>query len=124
MHEAFFDYLFLAEELAALEPELPAAQPFPEIPAPPVPDTISTPFFCRAPEAEMVKIVGSFNDWSPSKAPDMVRHDDGTWSQSVELAPGKHQYKFIVDNCWVVDRNNPDVVDNLYGGKNSIIEVP
>ena len=122
--QGFADYLSLAEEISAQEIDLSAVQPVLEIPTSPAPDTVRTHFSCRAPEAEMVRVVGSFNDWKPSKAFNMVRRDDGTWSKSVELSPGSHQYKFIVDDQWIIDCNNPNMVENLYGGKNSIIEVP
>lgn len=87
------------------------------------PDKIEKRFVFDAPEAKSVKIVGDFNDWMSYDAYLMERREDGSWSKTLLLEPGEYQYKFVVDDTWVEDQNNPKVVDNPFGGKNSIIEV-
>jgi hypothetical protein len=52
----------------------------------------------------------------------MERLADGTWTKAITLSPGVYQYKFIVDDVWVEDHNNPNKADNPFGGKNSLIE--
>lgn len=80
-------------------------------------------FFFYAPEADSVKIVGSFNEWSATGESSMERSEDGTWSKNIALDPGTYQYKFLVDGVWVEDKNNTRKVENSFGGINSIIEI-
>jgi hypothetical protein len=48
-----------------------------------------------------------------------------TWSVIVSLTTGTYQYKFILDGVtWIHDPENPDMVDDGYGGFNSVLEVP
>jgi hypothetical protein len=84
---------------------------------------IKSRFIYYAPEATSVKIVGSFNNWIPTEDYLMDRNEDGTWSKIIPLAPGEYQYKFIVDDKWVEDRNNPNIVTDPYGGRNSILSI-
>lgn len=59
-------------------------------------------FFCHAPEAKEVSVIGGFNDWNPGANP-MVRQPDGKWMASLELRHGYHQYVFLVDGQRVLD---------------------
>jgi hypothetical protein len=38
---------------------------------------------------------------------------DGHFMKSIKLAPGEHQYKFIVDGEWHMDPSSPTVVSEL-----------
>jgi 1,4-alpha-glucan branching enzyme len=53
-------------------------------------------FFCNAPSARSVCLVGDFNGWNPAAHP-MQRQVDGAWFIEVPLTHGHHQYLFIVD---------------------------
>ncbi len=53
-------------------------------------------FFCLAPGAQQVMLVGDFNDWQPTANP-MQRMNEGYWLTSLELPHGHHQYLFLVD---------------------------
>ncbi len=79
-------------------------------------------FTYEAPEAENVYIAGSFNDWNSSKDK-LNKDEDGVWHIILKLAPGKYQYKFVVDGNWYFDQNNPQTEDDGYGGSNSVIQV-
>lgn len=59
-------------------------------------------FFCHAPEANHVSLIGDFNDWNPSATP-MIRQPDGQWMAGLELRHGYHQYVFLVDGERVLD---------------------
>ena len=59
-------------------------------------------FFCHAPEAKQVSIVGDFNNWAPNATP-MIRQPDGCWMVSLELRHGYHEYVFLVDDKRVLD---------------------
>jgi hypothetical protein len=81
----------------------------------------SITFELDAPSATSVVLVGSFQGWIPSSGHLLVRHSgDSRWRGTASLLPGIHQYKFIVDGAtWVHDTDNPDSVDDGYGGRNS-----
>lgn len=47
-----------------------------------------------------VLLAGDFSEWKPVK---MTKQKDGTFVSSVPLAPGSHEYKFIIDGQWITD---------------------
>ncbi len=54
--------------------------------------------------ARSVSVVGDFNGWRPDGTPLVAAPKPGVWSVSLRLAPGRHEYAFIVDGKrWVVD---------------------
>jgi 1,4-alpha-glucan branching enzyme len=53
-------------------------------------------FFCDAPEAQSVRLVGDFNEWKLEATP-LQRMPDGRWMVSLELQHGHHEYLFVVD---------------------------
>ncbi len=59
-------------------------------------------FFCRAPQARQVALVGDFNKWEPQATP-MRQMPDGVWMVSLELPHGHHRYLFFVDGKPVLD---------------------
>ncbi len=61
-------------------------------------------FFCQAPAAQLVSLVGDFNQWNPQATP-MHKTPDGRWMVSVELSHGYHCYLFLVDGKSVLDPN-------------------
>jgi len=123
LSQGYKDYMALAEEVVA-EERIPGV-----LRAPKQKKVLSQAhkkkkqFTFRAPEASSVKLVGNFTNWKPANEYSMERNEDGTWTTTIALAPGEYQYRFIVDDVWVEDHNNPNLVDNPFGGKNSLIEV-
>ncbi len=69
-----------------------------------------------------VSLSGDFNGWSPDATP-MKRYDDGHWETTVELAPGRYEYKFVRDGVWMPDLLAHENVLNPHGTLNSVIEV-
>jgi 1,4-alpha-glucan branching enzyme len=59
-------------------------------------------FFCNAPQAMSVRLIGDFNGWQPLAHP-MQRMPDGVWMTTVELLHGYHRYLFLVDGRPVLD---------------------
>ena len=57
-------------------------------------------FYCAAPRAQSVALVGDFNHWHPLP---MQRSGDGWWLARVELCHGHHQYRFLVDGKPMLD---------------------
>lgn len=72
-------------------------------------------------EAKQVILTGSFNQWD-EQALNMQKTSDG-WALTLNLSPGTHAYKFIIDGDWTHDKRNPEKVYNEFGGYNSVIEV-
>jgi 1,4-alpha-glucan branching enzyme len=68
-------------------------------------------FFCRAPEAKSVALIGDFNGWQPNGHP-MRRLPDGGWTIRLELPHGHHQYLFLVDGKPTLDPNAMGKVHN------------
>ena len=54
----------------------------------------------------------------------LKKGENGVWQVTLELAPGKYLYKFVVDGAtWKEDPENPDKVADPYGGFNSVLTV-
>ncbi len=70
--------------------------------------------------AKKVILAGSFNNWN-EQAIKMSKTSQG-WKYSLELPPGKHFYKFIVDGMWITDPTNvlKEIND---GNENSVVVV-
>jgi CubicO group peptidase (beta-lactamase class C family) len=73
------------------------------------------------PDAQIVALAGSFNNWNPSQT--LFAREGNEWVSRVDLAPGKQTYKFIVDGEWMVDPNNPLTEDDGSGNINSVLVV-
>lgn len=79
--------------------------------------TVFVRFELSAPEAESVRLAGSFSGWSPEIELDPI--GNGRWMALVPLRPGVHDYAFRVDGSrWVTDPTAPRVADG-FGGFNS-----
>jgi hypothetical protein len=76
-------------------------------------------FRFTAPDARSVLLVGDFTQWQKQAIP-LRKDKKGVWTTSVELAPGKHIYRFIVDGEW---RDDPECtlrVPNPFGGQDMV----
>ena len=80
-------------------------------------------FQLPAPTARTVSIVGSFNNWQPDKTQLSGPDENGMWHTAIRLPKGTHHYKFVVDEAWVNDPGNPQLVEDGFGGRNSVIEI-
>jgi hypothetical protein len=72
-------------------------------------------------DASIVVLAGSFNNWNQSQF--IFGRERDEWICRVDLEPGKHAYKFIIDGNWLLDPANPNTEDDDYGIKNSVIIV-
>ena len=72
--------------------------------------------------ATRVSLGGDFNGWASDTTP-LKRDGSGHWEATVELAPGRYEYKFMVDGEWVPDPLAREQVWNQYGTLNSVVEV-
>lgn len=79
--------------------------------------------FCFfAPQAKKVYLAGTFNNWNTESHP-MTKDKEGYWRISLELPPGRYEYKFFVDGNWYNDPNAKEIVNNVWGSENSVIIV-
>ena len=88
-----------------------------------------TVFACHSNTASAVFLAGSFNNWSPTATP-MMGDDRGHWSVSLPLAPGRYEYKFVVDGEWCCEPgctykevHCPHCTMNDFGTMNRVLEV-
>jgi hypothetical protein len=90
------------------------------IPDPATPDAaIFVQFRFEAPAASRVALAGSFTGWEPRV--ELRQTAPGVWSAMVPLAPGVHDYTFVVDGTeWVPDPHAFGI-DDSFGGTNSRI---
>ena len=80
--------------------------------------------FRSEPGAVTVSVAGYFNEWNVSGSPLADPDGDGLWEMTVDLAPGRHPYKFVVDGSeWITDASAPEFEDDGFGGKNSVLIV-
>ncbi len=84
--------------------------------------------FAPTQPVESVSVRGSFNDWGETP---MEKQADGTWSVTVDVPPGEHQYKYYVDGQWPSDMEtgldggpmDPDAegyAGDGFGGQNAV----
>lgn len=66
-------------------------------------------------------VAGTFNDWSDTKTP--LKRKNGSYTTTIKLPPGRHEYKFIIDGQWLADPANSDWVPNGLGTINSVLQV-
>ena len=75
-----------------------------------------------APEAQKVQVAGSFNEWNPSKTP-LKKERDGKWKATLELPPGRYEYRYWVDGDWQNDQRPVECAPNPFGSWNCILVV-
>lgn len=79
-------------------------------------------FQISVPKAKKVSVAGTFNNWDTKS--NLAKKDlKGNWVAKVELKPGRHEYKFIVDGSWINDPRCNNTVYNGFGTQNSVLEI-
>jgi len=79
-------------------------------------------FYCAAPEAKEVFIIGDFNDWDSTANP-LKKQPDGNWLGQIQLNHGHHHYLFLVDGKPALDPRAQGVGRNEKNEKVSLIAV-
>ena len=93
--------------------EVSAEQEAPAAPDPP-PLTGTVPVCLLWPHGgKTAYICGSFTQWQKMPMQWRQAGASGEWFKVVDLTPGTHQYKFIIDGQWRHDHTAPTVLDNL-----------
>ena len=92
--------------------------------APPAPTGTEKPvtFTHKDEKAVSVSVVGDFNDWNKDKNP--LKLEEGIWKAEIALVPGRHEYKFVINNTdWIIDPAAAETAPDKYGGKSSVVIV-
>ena len=79
-------------------------------------------FSITAPTAQSVQLVGDFTHWQ-DRPINLHKEGNGVWRASVELEPGEHHYRFLLDGQWRDDPECTARVPNPYGSQDSVRQV-
>ncbi len=88
----------------------------------------SIEFGYHAPDASNAFLAGTFNDWQTEAVP-MTKDDAGNWKTNLDLPPGRHEFKFLVDGKWCCEPGCqgsdecPKCVSNDFGTMNRFVDV-
>ncbi len=84
---------------------------------------IEVTFVLELPETQEVFLCGDFNDLSPASLRMIRRSQNGRWEKRLVLAPGRYEYKCVVDAEWICDPHANQNVPNAGGSLNPVMEV-
>jgi 1,4-alpha-glucan branching enzyme len=70
-----------------------------------------------------VCVAGTFNNWDPTQRPMKRWRDERTFTTTMMLPPGQHEYKFVADGTWIADPACPEWMANEHGSLNSVLTV-
>ena len=70
-----------------------------------------------------VFVAGTFNNWNPTANPLNDNPGSGHCKAFVQVPPGSHEYKFVVDGTWTADPKCENWTSNSHGSLNSVIHV-
>ncbi len=79
-------------------------------------------FTVAAPDATSVLLLGDFTQWQRRPIP-MRQCIDSLWRAEVELAPGAHQYRYLVDGQWRDDPECRRRVPKGLGSQNCVCQI-
>lgn len=102
---------------AVTRPATPSAR------APEGPAQRPVEFRLNLPGVKSATLVGSFNDWDLERTP-LTKDSNGSWKTTVWLAPGRYEYRFVIDGAqWFSDPGAQESVPNGFGSTNSVVVV-
>jgi len=85
-------------------------------------NTQAVTFRFHAPQAGAVLLAGDFTHWEAAPV-QLKREDNGIWSTTVKLAPGRYEYRLLVDGQWQNDPQCHELQPNQFGSANCICAV-
>jgi cyclomaltodextrinase len=74
-------------------------------------------------KAQNVFVMGTFNSWNRTADPLYDTDRDGIFETTLLLDEGVYEYQFVYDKIEIWDKQNPDKIDNGFGGFNSLLRV-
>jgi chromosome partitioning protein len=78
-------------------------------------------FTIEAPAAAHVQLAGDFNDWSLEGSE--MEAVGPVWKKTLQLAPGRYRYRYVIDGEWHSDPHNPAAEPSPFGGVDSVLVV-
>ena len=75
-----------------------------------------------APQAKKVELGGCFNNWKANKN-QLKKDAAGNWKTSLKLAPGRYEYRYLVDGVWQNAQEPVECVPNASGTWNCVVHV-
>ena len=69
-------------------------------------------------------IAGDFNGWSPTSTPMLPNQRTNVHELCLDLAPGDHTYRLVIDGHWTTDPFNTQTQSNGFGDVNSVVTIP
>jgi len=75
-------------------------------------------FVVPALDAERVAVVGDFNAWEETPLSD--ENQDGIWTASIPLSPGRYEYAFVIDGRWWGQDPSADEYVRTFGQYSSV----
>jgi len=76
-------------------------------------------FTCSAPGARSVLVAGDFTGWLESPL-SLKKQKDGEWKKTVSLAPGRYEYRLVIDGEWRDDPQCQVRQPNQFGSDNCV----
>jgi hypothetical protein len=83
---------------------------------------VRVPLRVELPQASSVIVSGSFTDWNETGIA-FDRDGGGIWFVELELPPGRHEFRLIVDGEWADMPGAVETVENPYGTRNAVLVV-
>jgi len=81
-------------------------------------------FRIRSSQAGQVTVIGSWDDWAAPGQTLAHTREPGLWEAWVEVPPGTHRYRFLVDGRAVRPPDAHRYASDDFGGEDAVIEVP
>jgi len=111
----------IPERIVEVPMTIPQAQTASLSPAPE--STIYVRLVLVRPDAQSVSVAGDFNGWNPAET-NLQRSDDGIWTVTLPLRPGRYEYMFIVDGKqWIADPLATEETVDGFGSRNAVLDV-
>lgn len=79
-------------------------------------------FELDVPKARSVSVVGTFNNWKAGATP-LVFVGGIKWIRELSLAPGRYEYRFLVDGKCVEPPHAKAYLPSAHGGRNGVVEI-
>ncbi|OGV48020.1 MAG: hypothetical protein A2X49_13355 [Lentisphaerae bacterium GWF2_52_8] len=80
-------------------------------------------FELSAKSGSQVFVAGTFNNWNPRASRLKDNPDSGHFKATLRVPRGTHEYKFIVNDIWILDPKNAKWATNACGSLNSMLYV-
>jgi hypothetical protein len=114
-----------ADRATAVSPAAtgPTATPAPAARAGDVNEVVLVRFVLMVKGARKVAVAGDFNGWNPEATPLDNADGRGSFTATVPLPRGDHQYMFVVDGEWVTDPAAAERRPDGFGRENAVLRL-